>query len=498
MKNFASKNLATILALAIASFVCPQSPALAIEISEVRLVNIASDGTVSNDEARDTHISADGNFVAFMSSADNLVAGDSNGMMDTFVHNVDTGSTIRVSTAFDGSEANGDSGPQSLSTDGNYVLFKSGATNIVADDTNGLDDLFVRDIAAGVTTRVNVATDGSESIDPDPANSIYRSNITGDGRYIVFSSAATNLVSDDTNNETDVFVHDLTNSETSRISVSSTGVQSNLASHAPYISLNGQYVVFTSFASNLVADDTNNRSDVFVKNLSDGSVTVVSVAPDGSPQNGTHDQLAEEWPSISEDNQFVVFASTASNLVVDDSEGNTDIFRASLLDKSITRISESSDGIGGNADSGFALISGDGRFVLYQTWSSSIVPPTDSGGVISQFLLHDTSDNSTIRVSGDTGAGQANPGGKDISADGLRVVLTSITRNLISTAPQQVNAFLIMIAESTGTGDGDTGGGDTGGGGGSPPPSGGGGGAISWLFAFFALLTSAHARRRRV
>ena len=141
--------------------------------------------------------------VAFISLATNLVAGDTNGVEDIFVRDTQTGTTTRVSVANDGSQGNGMSSLASISGDGRYVAFYSGATNLVAGDTNGVWDVFVRDTQAGATTLVSVASDGTQGNDGSSTPSI-----SSDGRYVVFISYATNLVAGDTNATRDVFVRD--------------------------------------------------------------------------------------------------------------------------------------------------------------------------------------------------------------------------------------------------------------------------------------------------
>src|SRR5439155_1267798 len=151
-------------------------------------------------------ISADGRFVAFGSIYSNLVPGDTNGVPDVFVRDRAAGKTERVSVASDGTQANGESAfyaPPSISADGRFVAFSSGSTNLVPGDTNGWIDIFVRDRLAGATERVSVASGGAEAND-----SSFNPAISGDGRFVAFSSSATNLVQADSNGMQDVFLHE--------------------------------------------------------------------------------------------------------------------------------------------------------------------------------------------------------------------------------------------------------------------------------------------------
>jgi len=229
------------------------------------------------------------------------------------------GNTIRVSVASDGTQSNHDSYNPSISADGRFVAFESEATNLVSGDTNNFRDIFVHDRQTGQTTRVSVASDGTQanghSFDP---------SISADGRYVAFISLASNLVSGDTNDHQDIFVHDRQTGQTTRVSVASDGTQANDHSFDPSISADGRYVAFISFASNLVGGDTeppilpsttslpNNpasqgrgvSSQVFVHDRQTGATTLVSVAIDGSEGNGHSEEV-----SISADGRYVAFRS---------------------------------------------------------------------------------------------------------------------------------------------------------------------------------------------
>ncbi|MEI7992200.1 MAG: hypothetical protein WCH93_07200 [Actinomycetota bacterium] len=278
-------------------------PAAAVA-STTSVVSAAPNGANADSGSYDSSVSADGRYVAFESDASNLVAGDTNGVSDVFVRDMSTGTVVRVSV--DSAEAEGDatSYDPSISADGRYVAFWSNATNLVASDTNGFSDVFVRDRTLDTTVRVSV--DSAES--QGDLRSSYPS-ISADGRYVAFWSTATNLVAVDTNGFSDVFVRDLTDGTTVLVSVNSLGVQGNFGSYEPSISADGRYVAFWSPATNLVAVDTNGFSDVFVRDLTDGTTVLVSVNSLGVQGNfGSFD------PSISADGRYVAFDSAATNL----------------------------------------------------------------------------------------------------------------------------------------------------------------------------------------
>src|SRR5258708_3372263 len=222
-------------------------------------VNVDSAGAQANADSYRPSISGDGRFVAFQSGASNLVPGDTNSFWDVFVHDYQTGATERVSVATGGAEGNGDSAKPSISCDGRYVAFQSGATNLVSGAIP--NQIYLRDRQAGTTELVSVSTGGA------PANSScfnFPPSISGDGRYVAFWSAASNLVPGDTNDTSDIFVRDRQAGTTERVTLDSAGVQANDLSGYLSISADGRFVEFSSRATNLVPGDTNGVWDVFV------------------------------------------------------------------------------------------------------------------------------------------------------------------------------------------------------------------------------------------
>lgn len=268
-------------------------------------------------------ITSDGRYVAFYSYATNLIAGDTNGTMDVFVKDTVTGTTSRVSVDSTGTQANSGSQYPVISSNGRYVAFESGATNLVAGDTNALSDIFVRDTVLGITTRISVDSAGTQA----NGNS-YAPAISADGRYIAYYSAATNLVAGDTNGRDDIFVRDTVANTTTRVSVDSSGNQSNHNSQGAAISADGRYIVFHSFASNLVAGDTNGQQDVFIRDTVLG--TTVRVNVDASGNQATGGSSGSNFKSLSSNGYYIVFSSDATNLVTSDTNATTDIFLYSL------------------------------------------------------------------------------------------------------------------------------------------------------------------------
>jgi Tol biopolymer transport system component len=330
---------------------------------ETTRVSVASDGIQGNSSSVFSSISADGRYVAFISQASNLVEGDTNSSYDVFVHDRVTGETTRVSVASDGTQGNSAYTPPSISGDGHYVAFESNANNLVEGDTNSSFDIFVHDRVTGDTTRVSVASDGTQG------NSYsHNPSISADGRYVAFISLATNLVAGDTNSSNDVFVHDRVTGETTRASVASEGTQGNWKSVSPSISANGRFVAFISLATNLVAGDTNEHWDIFVHDRVTGETTRVSVASDGTQANSSSGR-----PSISMDGRYVVFESTATNLIIGDTNGFVDVFVHDRENGETVRISVATDGSQANDFSWLPSISTDGRYSVFASAANNLV-----------------------------------------------------------------------------------------------------------------------------
>ena len=281
-------------------------------------VSVDSMGNEGNGSSQEPHISDDGRYIAFLSAASNLVAGDTNALFDIFLHDTQLDQTSRVSVDSDGNEANGSNVRLSLSSNGRYVAFQSNASNLVAADTNAFGDVFVHDTQSGDTIRVSVDSNGIEG-NGHSGNLV---EISADGRYVVFSSDASNLVASDSNGVRDIFVHDTVNDTTERVSISSDADQANDDSFAPDISADGRYVVFASSASNLVEGDTNSADDIFVHDRQTGATTRIVNASDVEADDDS------ARPQISDDGRYVTFDSVARNLVNNDSNMVGDIFRA--------------------------------------------------------------------------------------------------------------------------------------------------------------------------
>jgi Tol biopolymer transport system component len=288
-------------------------------------VSVGNSGRQASGRSDFAVISPNGRYVAFSSEAPNLVAGDTNRAVDVFLRDRIKGTTQRVSLGGRGKQANGESEQPSISADGRYVAFQSNASNLVPGDTNGLSDVFVRDRKSGRTTRISVDSHGRQGAGDPTRNGSNAAAISGDGRYVVFHSAASNLVRGDTNHAFDIFVHDLETGTTDRVSISSSGAQADAESLGPpVISADGHYVAFASLATNLVPGDKNDITDTFVRDLRAGKTTLVSLSSGGA--QGTDSSWPNGVPAFSAGSRYLAFSSWAGNLVSGDTNGTADAF----------------------------------------------------------------------------------------------------------------------------------------------------------------------------
>ena len=380
----------------------------------------ASDGTQGDAASNQAAVSADGRWVAFTSAADNLVAGDTNGATDIFVHDRLTGTTERVSVSSSGAQADGASELPTISADGRFVAFRSLADNLVSGDTNATWDIFVRDRATGVTQRVSVSSTGGQGsgTSRDPA-------LSADGRYVAFASTSANLVAGDTNGAQDIFVHDRLTGTTSLVSVDSSGSEGNADSYNPSLSADGQRLVFDSDASNLVPGDTNAARDVFVRDLAAGTTSRLSVDSAGTQGNGDSSRAR-----ISADGSLVVFTSWASNLVAGDTNARSDIFLRDLSAGSTVRVDLRPGGGQTHYNSDFAAISPGGGFIAYYSTDTGLVAG-DTNGVGDVFVL-DRAAGTTSRASVDSSGVQGNGNSTTPAmADGGSVAFESDAGNLV-------------------------------------------------------------------
>lgn len=330
------------------------------------LVSTTATGEQTTNDSSFVAISDNGRFVAFGSLATNLVPGDDNGVRDLFVKDLTTGDIERISVSSDEAQSNGPIEYASMSADGRYVAFRSSATNLVAGDDNGTWDVFVRDREAGITFRV------SES--PSGVSGNGESNwlmISNNGRFIAYSTVASNLGPVDTNGDPDVYLYDRVDRTTELISRNASGVAGNYSSIVPRISADGRFIAYRSAATNLVSGDTTMAYNCFLFDRATGVTERVDIADDGTLVDTSVNA------SVSDDGRFVAFASGSAGIVPGDTNAVSDIFIRDRVALRTFRIVPR-DGEA-NAESGEPLLSGDGGFVLFRSAATNWVAMDDNG-----------------------------------------------------------------------------------------------------------------------
>jgi Tol biopolymer transport system component len=387
-------------------------------------VSVSTAGVPGNRGGYDPSISADGRFVAFLSTSTNLVPGDTNDWSDVFVHDRRTGRTERVSVSTAGAQGDFWATTAAISANGRFVAFGSQATNLVPGDTNDGSDVFVRDQQTGRTERVSVSTAGVQGTGQSASRDFGGTAISADGRFVAFESGASNLVPGDTNDAQDIFVRDRQTGRTERVSIGRGGAQSNGFSTGPAISANGRFVAFASNATNLVPGDTNRARDIFVRDRQTGRTERVSVGRGGAQGNGY-----SFHPAISADGRVIAFVSEATNLVPGDVLGG--VFVRDRRAGTTERVSVSTGG-GNPGGDGFApSISPKGRFVAFASTADNLVPGDLNG--IRDVFVHDRQTGRTERISVSTADVPGNKASTSpsVSADGRFVAFTSRASNLV-------------------------------------------------------------------
>ena len=379
----------------------PETLAQTPTLVSVARNDVKSGGTQSNDPV----LSANGRFVAFESSAFNLVANDNNGSSDIFVRDLQTGTTTLVSINIAGTgSGNGHSTKPTISADGRYVAFQSRANNLVANDTNTWTDTFVRDLQTNSTKLLSTNSAGTGSGNQDSENAV----ISANGKTVVFKSFATNIVSFDNNNRVDVFAHDVPTGITRIISCdvacTAPGNDDSYTSNVPkdkapraLISKDGRFVVFESRATNLVATpDANGSPDVFVRDLETAVTTLVSINSAGNASSNG----GGNTPVISGNGRFVFFQTGATDLSPNDSAlAGDDLYVRDLQTNTTQLVTVTTTNTGSNVHAAifFPVASDDGRYVTFQSRANTYV--TDDADSTIDVFRRDLQTNTTVLVS---------------------------------------------------------------------------------------------------
>lgn len=366
-------------------------------------------------------ISADGRVVVFQSTSNNMVPGDSSGTRHIYAYDQLTKKLTRVSVNNSGTPGNKPSFSASISSDGRYVAFTSRATNLVDGDTNDKQDIFVRDRKDGTTVRISISNFG-EQADQDCHEAV----ISADGRILAFSSAASTLDENDNNRSADIFICDREAKFVRRITRSAEGFEADHGSGEPAISANGRFIAFYSHATNITNIDTNGAPDIYLFDTLNGTTELISVA--SNRMIGNRDSRR---PQVSAEGRYVVFESWATNLVSEDKNEGPDIFLRDRESKTTICVSADADGKPGNDDSRDPQISDDGNFVVFTSFASNLV--AGDTNTKPDVFLYDRKTRKTERVNltkkGEQAAGRSGEG--TLSGDGRWVAFASKASNLV-------------------------------------------------------------------
>jgi Tol biopolymer transport system component len=336
------------------------------------VASVPWNGGSGNYNSFDPVISADGRYVAFASQASNLVPGDTNGLVDIFLRDLEAGTTTRLSVSSAGEQSNGISHGTAISGDGRVVAFHSDASNLVPGDTNGRWDTFVRDLAAGTIERVSVSTAGEDSGHIGALNP----SISADGRYVAFLAHGS-LDPSVIQHQQEIYIRDRAAGTTTLVRPTAAGGLSNTGIRFANISASGRFVAFQSNSDNIVVPDQNGFThDIFLKDLVTGATTLVSQATDGTQGN------RDSWfPTISADGRYVAFHSWANNLVPGDTNIHPyyDVFVRDTVLGTTTRVNVTPSGGETDGSSSGASISADGRLVLFESTSANLADGDHNG-----------------------------------------------------------------------------------------------------------------------
>lgn len=390
--------------------------------ADIVRVSVSTDGKEANNACRMPRISADGRFVVFESSATTLVPDDTNYRQDIFVHDLQTGTTERVSVP-DGreGEANSSSANASISADGRYVVFESTATNLVPGLEKRDTRIFIHDRTTGTTELASVNTYG------EPAGGAHTPVISGDGRYVVFNTRQA-LDPADSNNADDIYLRDRIEQTTERVSITTEGFEANWASIAPSISADGRWIAFESRATDMVVDDYNDECDIFVRDRQRGETRRISVSSLGEQSNGRSGA-----PAISADGRYVVYQSAASNLVEGDWNGYTDVFMHDLETGETRCVSQSFDQGSADADSTAPAVSADGQYVTFMSQATNLNAfwSDNTNQIYHRDMVTGETNLASVPSAGSAAGGKIN-NPPAISGDGMQVVFQSTGYGLVT------------------------------------------------------------------
>ena len=427
--------------------VIAKAPIEGLDFLNIERISLGSSGEQGNGASSRPTISDNGRFVAFVSAASNLVEDDTNNEDDIFVYDRETGLITRVSVDSQGNEANRDSEFPSISSDGRFVAFASRASNLVEEDTNGESDIFVHDRETGETTRVSVDSDGNQGYDFGSGDGSEHPAISGNGRFVAFDSTFFNLTAED-GDYRGIFVHDRQTKETTLISIDHSGEGANAPSFYPDISNDGRYVAFYSIAKDLIPskiaapEDFNPEGgQLFIRDRQTSAISRITSDSNGEP--GNNDSYL---PSISGDGRFVTYETMATNLSDNDSNESLDILLYDSTTITTQRISVSNNGTEADSWSYLPKISNNGYFIVYHSYATNLVANDTNG--MGDIFFYNIDKQYTQRLSRSNSGAEGNGRSQraTMSADGTVVVFESEASNLVGgDTNAQSDIFIVQL-----------------------------------------------------
>lgn len=399
----------------------------------VQRVSLGRIGVEGDSDSYRPSISADGQLVVFQSTAENLVEDDANGLQDVFLFDRVSTQISRITVGYDGSEPDGPSSEAHISSDGRFVAFVSEASNLVPNDNNGYADVFLYEIESRQIRLVSAGTNGRQGNDRSLQPSISR-----DGRFVAFVSLADNMHEADRNGVSDVYVYDGDQERLELISVDNQGAQANHHSKHATISDDGRYVAYQSMATNLVDDDSDKLWDIYVHDRHEGVTELIS-----RNLNGGAGSMDSQRPSISADGRYIAFESWADDLVAGDQNYFSDVFVMDRHTGEMELVSVSNDSQQANDVNGGAMISANGRFVAFSSMAGNLVP-NDNNQVFDVYLRdRHTNRTQLISISVDGQAGGGVSISPALTATGSFIVFDSGAEDLVlNDTNQRIDVFV--------------------------------------------------------
>jgi Tol biopolymer transport system component len=422
LRRIAAGRLAVSLVAgtAVAAMATPATPPTWALVSESFV-----GGSTGDSDSYEACVTPNGRLVFFCSQASDLVADPGNDNGDIFVRDMKTGITSLVSANVDGDEGDDGSWYPAASNNGRYVVFESDATDLVEGDDEARADVFLADRKSGEIRRISEAEDGTGG---DDNSEVYGASMSGNGRWIVFYSGATNLTDDGSAGSQQVFLYDRVKRALRRLSSTDAGGPGDGGSREPSVSANGRFVAFESSATDIPDAVANGRQNIFLCDTRTDAIERVSRGLlDADPTGDSYEA------AVSNNGRAVAFFSDANNLVAGDTNGLFDTFLVDPSAGTTTRISTGPEGAEGNGHSWTPAVSASGKVVaFYSTATNLVSTPMDGNG---QAYRWDAATGAltllSVNADGESGTGYTYLFAPSLSSNGRWLAVASGATNLV-------------------------------------------------------------------